>query len=118
MLRPYNRAEVAFDLVRELGEQGRNSRTYVAWDHQLHAQVVIKECRKTAMASPNDFFNESRALYASAHPNVVQVMYACQDNDNIYVCMPLYANGSVKRLMGTRFLTVREIVSLSCQALS
>jgi eukaryotic-like serine/threonine-protein kinase len=77
VIRPYNRAEIIFDLIRELGPDGQNSKTFVAHDHQLDAEVVVKEVSKSKLDSPANFFDESKALYASAHPNVVQIYYAC-----------------------------------------
>ncbi len=77
MLKPYNRAELVFDLINEISNRaGRNSRTYVARDHQLDAEIVIKEIKKSRLASAPSFFEEAKALYASAHPNVVQIYYS------------------------------------------
>ena len=118
MLRPFNRAQITFDLIREIGQDGRNSRTYVAQDHQLDAEIVIKEVPKARLASAPSFFEESKALYASAHPNVVQIYYACEDPAAIYIGMPFYRRGSIKSAMEAGRLTVREIVTLGCNVLS
>jgi eukaryotic-like serine/threonine-protein kinase len=118
MLRPYNRAQITFDLITEIGQDGRNSRTYLARDHQLDAEIVIKEVQKAYLASAPSFFEESKALYASAHPNVVQIHYACEDTSAIYIGMPYYYRGSIKTLMTAQRLTVREIVTLGCNVLS
>lgn len=111
------RAEVQFDFIQEIGHHGQNSRTFIAHDHQLGARIVIKEMAKVRLDSGR-FFREAQALYASAHPNVVQIHYACEDNDNVYVAMPHYANRSLKDLINTRFLTVREIITIGCEVLS
>ena len=116
MLRPHRRAEVGFEFIREIGQHGQNSRTYVARDHQLDAEIVIKEIAK-AKLDAGRFFAEAQALYASVHPNVVQIHYACEDADSVYVAMPLYVNGSLKDLMARQFMTVREIVTIGCQVL-
>ena len=118
MFKPYNKAEVTFDLVREIGTDGQNSRTFVAADHQLNAEIVIKQIAKASLTSPVNFFDESKALYASAHPNVVQIHYACEDADSIYLAMPYYRRGSVKGLITNKHMTVREIVTVGCQMLS
>ena len=118
MFKPYNRAAVTFDLVREIGADGQNSRTFVATDHQLNAEIVIKQIAKATLASAANFFDESKALYASAHPNVVQIHYACEDADSIYLALPYYRRGSVKGLITNRHMTVREIVATGCQILS
>lgn len=118
MLKPYNKAEVTFDLIREIGTDGQNSKTYVSRDHQLDAEIVTKKIAKSTLDSPDNFFDESKALYASAHPNVVQIHYACQDADHIYLAMPYYQKGSVKGLITDQHMTVREIVTTGCQVLS
>lgn len=118
MLKPYNKAQVTFDLIREIGHDGRNSRTFVSRDHQLDAEIVTKQLAKARLASQDNFFDESKALYASVHPNVVQIHYACEDDDHIYLAMPFYQRGSVKGLITGRYMTVREIVTIACQVLS
>jgi serine/threonine protein kinase len=118
MLKPYQKAELTFDIVREIGQDGQNSRTYVTHDHQLNAEIVTKQIQKSKLASAAEFFAESQALYASTHPNVVQIHYACFDADNVYVAMPYYRSGSVKSLMNGRSLTVREIITLGAQTLA
>lgn len=118
MLKAFQRAELEFDIINEIGQDGQNSQTFIAHDHQLNAEIVIKQLVKKKLASAPEFFAESKALYASAHPNVVQIHYACFDNDHVYIAMPYYKQGSVKTLMATRFLTVREIVTMATQTLS
>jgi eukaryotic-like serine/threonine-protein kinase len=118
MLKPYNRAELHFDLVAEIGQEGKNSRTFIAHDHQLNAQIVIKQIEKAKLNGAAQFFDESKCLYASSHPNVVQIFYACEDDDNVYVAMPHYTGGSVKALMQQRYLSVREVIRFGCHILS
>ena len=118
MFKPYNKAEVTFDLISEIGQSGQNSKTYISHDHQLDAEIVTKQIAKARLASPANFFDESKALYASAHPNVVQIHYACEDADSIYLAMPYYRKGSVKGLITGRHMTVREVVGIGCQVLS
>ncbi|WP_175947598.1 serine/threonine-protein kinase [Burkholderia pyrrocinia] len=118
MLKPYSKAEVSFDLRQEIGQEGANSNTYVAHDDQLDAEIVIKKIPKNCLDSVTTFFDESRILYLSSHPNVVQIYYACQDADNIFIAMPYYRRGSLNALINSRYLTVREIVVLGCQIAS
>lgn len=118
MLRPYKRAEVNFAEIREIGADGRNSKTHLVHDTQLGADIVMKTIRKADLNNPVEFFDEAKHLYATAHQNVVQIHYACEDADNIYIAMPFYAKGSVKGLMARGHFTVREVVRLGCQLLS
>lgn len=118
MFNALTRAQVSFQLGDEIGGEGKNSQTFKAHDPQLNADIVIKKIKKARIADEAAYFAESRALYASAHANVVQVHYACEDGDCIFVAMPFYKNGSVKTWLGNRHLTVREIVRIGCQVLS
>ena len=118
MLKPYQKAEISFNLGVEIGQEGSNSKTYVAHDSQLDAEVVIKQIQKSQLDSVDTFFDEAKILYLSSHPNVVPVHYACQDADCIFIAMPYYRNGSLNSLMNQRLLTVREIVTMGCQIAS
>lgn len=118
MLRPYSRAELSFELRTEIGQAGTNSKTHIAHDPQLDAEIVIKQVRKSDLDSVDAFFDESKILYLSNHPNVVPVHYACHDADRIYIAMPYYRRGSLNALIVSRYLTVREIVTLGCQVCS
>ena len=118
MLKPHNRAEVKFDLVREIGHEGRNSTVYVVHDIQLDSEIVMKRIKKANFAKPDEFFNEARTLYATSHQNVVPILYACEDDDHVFLALPYLQKGSLKALMSAQNLTVREIVRLGCQLLS
>lgn len=109
MLKPYKRAEVSFELREEIGREGRNSKVNVAHDPQLDATVVIKAILKSTL-DVDAYFEESRLLYRSTHPNVVPIFYACEDSDYIYVAMPYFPRGSLNKAISTRFLTVREVI--------
>lgn len=118
MLKAYNLAEVSFRFIQEIGQEGKNSNSYLAHDNQLDAEIVIKKVSKSNLDSIDEFFDESKILYLSSHSNVVQVHYACQDNDCIYIAMPYYRNGSLNTLINARHLTVREIIVIACQIVS
>lgn len=114
MIKPYNRAEVSFQLQTEIGHEGANSKVWLAHDAQLDAQVVLKVIAKSTL-DVDTYFEESKILHLSNHPNVVPVHYSCQDTDSVYIAMPYFSRGSLKQLMESRHLTVREIVVLGCQ---
>jgi eukaryotic-like serine/threonine-protein kinase len=119
MLKPYKKGEISFDLLQTLGQQGQNSCAYLAKDHQLDAEIVIKEVKQASLSSPTQFFDEAKALYASSHPNVVQIHYACYDPTNIYLAMPFYKKGAVTQLIaGPTLPTVSESLVLGCQVVS
>lgn len=118
MLKPYNKAELAFQLGDEIGHEGQNSKVFIAHDQQLNARLVIKQMAKATFPNTEEYFAESSILYLSEHPNVVPIHYACQDAEHVYIAMPYYEHGSLNCLMNQRFLTVREIVKFSSQFLS
>jgi serine/threonine protein kinase len=118
MFSPLQIAQVSFQLKNEIGAEGKNSKTYIARDHQLDADIVIKKIDKTDIQHRDTYFEESRRLYASAHPHVVQLHYACESDEHVFLAMPFYPNGSLKSLISKRLLTVREIVTLGCQIAS
>ena len=118
MLKPLNIAQVNFALGDEIGFEGKNSRVFRAFDPQLNADLVIKRVEKDRIDSVEQYFEEASLLYASRHIGVVPVNYACQDDECIFLAMPFFQNGSLKKLMESRNLTVREIVVFSTQFLS
>jgi serine/threonine protein kinase len=118
MFNPYTAAQVNFAKLKEIGGEGKNSKAFIAHDYQLDAEVVIKEILKAKLVHQATFFEESRTLYLSSHPNIVQLHYACEDAGCVYLAMPFYKSGSVKSLMAKRHLSVREIVRYGCQVLS
>lgn len=115
---PYQKAQVSFKKIEEIGQEGQNSKVYRVHDEYLDAELVIKEVGKTPEFSTEDYFTEARTLYKSSHPNVVQVSYACEDDEKIYVASPFYKNGSLKKYMSKRFLTVKEIIRYSTHILN
>lgn len=111
-------ARIDFETRQEIGQEGKNSTVFLAHDKQLDAELVIKKIEKSKLQSSKEFFSEAQRLYDSSHANVVQIKYACEDDDHIYLAMPFYARGSLKTLIDNRFLTVREIITFSIQFLS
>jgi serine/threonine protein kinase len=118
MLKPVRLAEIQFQFLEEIGLEGKNSQVYKARDDQLGADLAVKQVSKETMHSVDEYFAESQALYATAHPNVVQVQYACFDELSIYIALPFYEKGSLKRLITGRHMTLRRIITVACQVLS
>jgi len=58
MLKPYDRAELQFDLVEEIGHEGRNSQVFRAYDPQLDAELVIKRVEKARLDGMDEYFSE------------------------------------------------------------
>lgn len=115
MLRPLNTAELHFQLEHEIGTQGRNSQVFTALDLQLNSTLAIKRVAKNMFGNIAEYFGEASLLHLSAHPNIVPVHYACQDQDYIYLAMPHYVSGSLKTRMNQGHLTVREVITYIAQ---
>jgi serine/threonine protein kinase len=110
-------AKLNFTLGAKIGNGGE-AEVFLANDHQLNAQIVIKKIPKSNFRDITKFFEESKKLYLTRHHNVVSIMYGCQDSAHIYLAMPHYSNGSLKSLIDTRYLTAREIIRYALQFLS
>ncbi|WP_271407634.1 serine/threonine-protein kinase [Pseudomonas sp. Q1-7] len=113
----YQTANVTFKKIKDIGQNGRNSNVFLVHDKHLNSHLAIKEI-KTDGFNEEAFLEEAQMLYSSSHPNVVQVQYACNDGENIYIAMPYYANGSLKDLAEKGNLTAREIIRYAIQFLS
>lgn len=111
-------AELNFELTQEIGQEGSNSKVFLAHDKQLDGNLVVKVIAKKLLIHESEFYKEAKILYASTHSNVVGVNYGCSDEDNIYIAMPYYKNGSLNKLITERFLSVREVIRYSIQFLS
>jgi len=118
-------AEVEFEILNEIGQDGKQSDTYVVHDHQLDAELVAKQMPTANFSSPTTYFAEARKLEDASHPNVVSVRYAGvdPDNDHVYVVMPLYENGSLQGRMDelasqNELLKIRDVVRYGLQFLT
>lgn len=120
MLNANTRAELQFELKDDIGEEGRNSDVFVAHDKQLDTELVVKRILKNQVDQTQleEFYAEAKLLHLGSHPNVVPIHYACEDAEHVYMALPYYRAGSLKKLMGQRFLTTREIVRYACNFLS
>jgi eukaryotic-like serine/threonine-protein kinase len=110
---------LSLELKSEIGQEGRNSKVFIAYDPQLNAEVVVKKIDKSKeFTNEDEYFKEAQMLYASSHPNIMGVRYASQDSDNVYIVMDYYKKGSLNSLLGKRNLSVREIIKISLEFLS
>lgn len=112
------KAELNFETIKEIGQEGRNSQVFLAHDKQLDGEIVVKKIEKKKIIHPDKYYEEAKKLYASSHSNVVKVNYGCSDADYVYVAMPYYKNGSLKKKISNTNLTIREIIRYSTQFLS
>ena len=112
-------SKISFEKINEIGSlEGKNSKVFLAKDIQLDAELVIKEIPKTSFSNAHLYYAEARNLYSSKHPNIVEIHYASEDDDNIYFALPYYQKGSLNSIMANRFLSVREILKYSLEFLT
>lgn len=115
---PVKKAEVSFTYLQEIGQDGQNSKVHKSYDNNLRATLAIKEIVKAPGIQLCQYFSEAQILYKSNHPNVSQVMYACEDTDKVYIASPFYQNGSLKKVLSQGFLTSKEIIRYSTHILN
>ncbi|VEJ54662.1 serine/threonine-protein kinase [Pragia fontium] len=115
MISPHRKADVTFTWIRDLDEQGQFSKVYLAHDENLSHEIVIKQIEKKPEQSRDQYFSEASLLYKYAHPNIVQVQYAAEDTDNIYIAMPFYRSGTINQRLNIDNLTPREIIRYAIQ---
>lgn len=109
---------IKFTKSGEIGNaEGKNSDVFLAKDIQLDCELVIKRVKKSAF-KPEEYFSEAKMIYDNRHPHIVEIQYASQDDEYIYMAMPYYQNGSLNSLAHNRFLSVREIIKYSLEILS
>ncbi len=118
MLNTTRTAELSFHINSEIGQEGKNSQVFTATDLQLSFDIVVKKILKKSFSNVNEYFIESSLLQLSSHPNVVPIHYGCQDADHIFLAMPYFKNGSLKKRMQKGPISVRETVVWCTQVLS
>lgn len=111
--------------MKPLGnDEGKNSSVFLADDKQLKHQFIVKKISKSLIYGDfgtddeDNLFLESSILYKVGHPNVTEIQYASYDDDNIYMVMPYYKNGSIQSILDKRNLTIAEAVRYSLEFLS
>ncbi len=106
-----------------LNGEGKNSTVYTFFDNQLGNEFIVKRIEKQLIYddygdnSDSNLFNESCILYKVKHPNIMEIQYASQDDDYVYMVMPKCSKGSLEAIINSEVLTVRKIVKFSLEFL-
>jgi serine/threonine protein kinase len=96
-----------------------NSTVFLATDPQLQGPIAVKEIPKSSLGnSVVQYFEEARTMFASAHPNVVPIQYACQTAAHVCLAMPYYPAGSLASQISAQPLALREIIRVGDGVLS
>jgi eukaryotic-like serine/threonine-protein kinase len=114
----YTNTSLHFKLGKEIGGEGKNSKVYLAHDFQLDADIVVKQIKKAEFKDANNFFDEAKILHSTSHANIAPIHYSTQDDEHIYISMPLFKKGSLNTIIDSRFLSLTEILKYSIDFLS
>ncbi len=100
---------ISYTRIKEIGEDGKNSKTYLCFDKNLKKEIVVKELNENPNWKIEDYYTEARILNQMKHPNVVEIIIAGEQVisnnngleyiDKICLAMPYYKNGSLNDLL-------------------
>lgn len=114
----YTQTKIHFKIISDIGgDEGKNSTVHIAHDNQLDAEIVVKKIKKSDFIDSDSFFDEAKKLYSANHPNIAPIQYSCQDEEFIYITMPLFPKGSLSKLINERPLSISEIIKYSIDLL-
>jgi len=97
---PITRAQFSFDVVIGKGGFGRVWRVYQRKTRQV---LALKEMSKLRVISKNSVvsvLNERKLLSMLRHPFIVNMKYAFQDHENLYLAMDLMSGGDLRYHIG------------------
>jgi serine/threonine protein kinase len=108
-------AEITHDRQHQIGVgSGMNSEVFKAFDPQLRGEFAIKVIDKSMFGGNiARYFEEAQAMFATAHPNIVPVQYACEDASHIMLAMPYYAKGSLADRISVGPITTKELIRIA-----
>lgn len=110
--------KIDFEYIKDLPNQGANSKVFLGIDKQLKHTLVYKQIEIDKL-NPTDYFKEASLVYANRHQYVVSVNYGCYDDNFIYIGMPYYINGSIKdKITNGNSLSPKEVVRYAIQFLT
>ncbi|MBI2894322.1 MAG: serine/threonine protein kinase [Deltaproteobacteria bacterium] len=104
-------------ILERLGAGGMGV-VYAAYDRDLDRKVAVKVLRSAARdeSGRDRLLREAQTMARLRHPNVVTVYSVGETEGQIYVAMELVARGTLRRWMGERRRTWREVQGAFLQA--
>ncbi len=113
-------AELCYEKLEPIGiGEGMNSEVYRCRDPQVGGEIAIKEIPKATFGNVvSKYFEESQAMFALAHPNVVPVQYGCTTADHVVLAMPYFKNGSLAKRVKTAPLPLGRVIHIGQGVLS
>ena len=113
-------AKISYKKTKQIGVgQGMNSTVYLADESQLGGVVAVKEIPKSQLVNSfGEFFEEAKAMFASRHPHVVPIQYACQTPETVCLVMPYFRRGSLTDRIKEAPLSLVEVLRVGQGILS
>ncbi|MEH1991915.1 serine/threonine-protein kinase [Nostoc sp.] len=110
---------LTYEKLKQIGVgQGCNSQVFLINESQLGGVLVAKEVAKDRFNSVKEYFQESKAIFASKNPNVVSIHYACETDDNIVLVMPYFNKGSLSDRLCQNCLPLKEVIRVAQSVLN
>lgn len=110
---------LTYEKIKPIGVgQGCNSQVFLINESQLGGVLVAKEVTKNRFSSIEEYFQESKAIFASQNPNVVSIHYACETDENIVLVMPYFNKGSLSDRISQNPLSLKEVIRVAQSVLN
>lgn len=111
---------VDYAIIGKLGQQGHFGNVFLAKDLNLDREIVVKEIPKVKIIDESDYFKESKILYETKHPNIVEIhcagfkeeFYDGKKMKHICLFMPYYENGSLENFLEKKAFSRSEILKI------
>lgn len=105
-------------IIKPLKSEGVNSKLYLVEDVQMGKRFILKKIKKSSFKNPDKCFEEPKKICKANHSNIIKINHVSYDDENIYITMPYYKNGSLYHLLETKNLTIKEIKNYALDFLS
>ncbi|MEG0180892.1 MAG: serine/threonine-protein kinase [Romboutsia sp.] len=105
-------------IIKPLKSEGVNSKLYLVEDVQMGRKFILKKIKKKSFKNPDKCFEEPKKICKANHSNIIKINHVSYDDENIYITMPYYKNGSLYHLLETKNLTIEEIKNYALDFLS
>jgi serine/threonine protein kinase len=92
------RGTIQYRKLAQIGVgQGMNSKVFRVHDPHLAREIAVKEVDRNSVGGGgwDAYHREARCMFASRHPNVVEIHYACVTPICVSLAMPYFAAGSL-----------------------
>ena len=91
-----------------------NSEVFKSLDPQLGGEFAVKWIEKAKFGGDiSKYFEEAKVMFATTHPNVVPIQYACETASHVMLAMPYYANGSLASRIKSAPVSIKEFIRIA-----